>query len=63
MELERQLLDIERRLWTNDAAFYHDNLVENALLIFPETGVCSTCRCGRILRRFANSFIEAHTLA
>jgi hypothetical protein len=34
-----QLLDIERRLWTNDAVFYEDNLTEDCLLVFPETGV------------------------
>ena len=39
MTLEEQLIDIERRLWTNDAAFYKRNLVEDALLVFAETGV------------------------
>src|SRR5687767_3339008 len=38
MDLEQQLLAIERRLWTNDAAFYEQSLVEWALLVFPETG-------------------------
>jgi hypothetical protein len=38
MGLEKQLTDIERKLWTNDAAFYKNSLVEDALLIFPETG-------------------------
>ena len=33
------LIDIERRLWTNDAAFYQDNLTEDCLLVFAETGV------------------------
>jgi hypothetical protein len=33
------LLDIERRLWTNDAVFYKDNLTEDCVLVFPETGV------------------------
>jgi hypothetical protein len=28
------LLAIERRLWTNDAAFYEANLTEEALLVF-----------------------------
>jgi hypothetical protein len=39
MELEKQLIDIERRLWTNDAVFYKNNLREKSLPIFPETGV------------------------
>lgn len=39
MQLQDQLLVIERRLWTNDAAFYEANLAEEALLVFPETGV------------------------
>jgi hypothetical protein len=39
MEREKQLLDIERRLWTNDAVFYRDNLIEQSLLVFPETDV------------------------
>lgn len=33
-----QLLAIEHRLWTNDAAFYEAHLTDDALLIFPETG-------------------------
>ncbi|HEU5240303.1 MAG TPA: hypothetical protein VFU37_24420, partial [Pyrinomonadaceae bacterium] len=33
------LLNIERRLWTNDAVFYQDNLTEDCVLVFPETGV------------------------
>ena len=38
MELQDQLLAIERRLWTNDAAFYEAHLTDDALLIFAETG-------------------------
>jgi hypothetical protein len=38
MELAQQLLAVERRLWKNDADLYRDNLVEEALLVFPETG-------------------------
>ena len=41
MDPEKHLLDIERRLWTNDAAFYEKNLIEEAVLIFPETGPIS----------------------
>jgi hypothetical protein len=37
-ELEKQLIEIERRLWTNDAAFYRNNLTEDCLLVFRETG-------------------------
>jgi hypothetical protein len=33
------LLTIERRLWTNDAVFYKENLTDDCLLVFPETGV------------------------
>jgi hypothetical protein len=39
MDLAEQLLDVERRLWKNDVDLYRDNLVEDALLVFPETGV------------------------
>jgi hypothetical protein len=39
MELEKRLLDIERKLWTNDAVFYESHLIDEALLVFPETGV------------------------
>jgi hypothetical protein len=41
MGLEKELTDIERKLWTNNAAFYKNSLVEDALLIFPETGPIS----------------------
>jgi hypothetical protein len=34
-----RLIDTERKLWTNDAVFYKDNLAEDCLLVFPETGV------------------------
>jgi hypothetical protein len=39
MDLAQQLLEVERRLWKNDVDLYRDNLVEDALLVFPETGV------------------------
>jgi hypothetical protein len=39
MELEKQLVNIERKLWSNDAVFYKHSLIEEALLVFPETGV------------------------
>jgi hypothetical protein len=39
MERAQPLLDIERTLWTNDAAFYHSHLIDESLLVFPETGV------------------------
>ena len=38
MKLEEQLLQIERQLWTNNAELYHDHLVEDAMLVFGETG-------------------------
>lgn len=39
MTLKQQLMEIERRLWTNDPAFYRDNLTDDAALVFKETGV------------------------
>jgi hypothetical protein len=39
MELAQQWLAIERKLWTHDAAFYHSHLIDESLLVFPETGV------------------------
>jgi hypothetical protein len=39
MDLEHELLAIERPLWTNDAAIYESSLVEDAVLVFAETGV------------------------
>jgi hypothetical protein len=39
MALDKQLIDIERKLWSNDAIFYKDNLIAESLLVFPETGV------------------------
>jgi hypothetical protein len=39
MALDKQLMDIERKLWSNDAVFYKDNLIEESLLVFPEIGV------------------------
>jgi hypothetical protein len=38
-EFTEHLIDIERKLWTNNAVFYKDNLTEDCLLVFPETGV------------------------
>jgi hypothetical protein len=35
------LLDIERKLWTNDAAFHEASLLEEALLVFPGSGAIS----------------------
>lgn len=40
-EFPDQLIDIERKLWTNNAVFYKDNLTEDCLLVFAETGVIS----------------------
>lgn len=34
-----QLLDIEKKLWTNDPEFYLQALREDAMLVFKETGV------------------------
>jgi hypothetical protein len=41
MSLKDSLVAIERRLWKNDAALYRDNLHDDALLLFPETGPIS----------------------
>jgi hypothetical protein len=35
------LIAIERKLWTNDAAYYEHTLTDDALLVFAETGVIS----------------------
>jgi hypothetical protein len=32
MRFEKHLIDIERMLWTNDAIFYKNSLIEEALL-------------------------------
>ena len=32
---------MKKKLWTNDAEYYEDRLVEDALLLFGETGVIS----------------------
>jgi hypothetical protein len=39
MALDQPLMAIERKLWSNDAVFYKDTLIAEALLVFPETGV------------------------
>lgn len=38
MSLQDQLLDIERALWTNDPIAYRRHLIEEAVLVFGETG-------------------------
>lgn len=38
MDVESQLLEIERKLWTNDTVFYKHSLTEEAVLVFAETG-------------------------
>jgi Domain of unknown function (DUF4440) len=39
MSLDKQLMEIESKLWSNDAVFYQDTLIGEALLVFPETGL------------------------
>lgn len=39
MAVEKELVDIERKLWTNDAVAYQNRLAEEAPLGFSETGV------------------------
>lgn len=34
-----ELLEIEKKLWTNNAAFYESALTADAMLVFAETGV------------------------
>jgi hypothetical protein len=38
MSLQDQLLDTERKLWTNDPIAYQKHLIEEAVLVFGETG-------------------------
>ncbi len=38
MNLEQQLLTIERSLWTNDAGLYASIFLPDAVIIFPELG-------------------------
>jgi hypothetical protein len=51
MDLADQLLAIERRLWTNDAAFYEGALLPEASLVFAETGVIGRDVAVREIRR------------
>lgn len=51
MELQDQLVAIERRLWTNEAAIYENHLIEDALLVFPETGVITRHIAVQAIRR------------
>ena len=37
-QLAEELTALERPLWTNDPVVYEASLVEEALLVFPETG-------------------------
>ncbi len=39
MGLVDELLAVERQLWKNDAERYGHHLIDEALLVFPETGV------------------------
>jgi uncharacterized protein len=41
MELLDRLLETERMLWTNNAPLYRDTLLDDAILIFPETDIIS----------------------
>jgi hypothetical protein len=40
-DLAQQLQETERKLWLNDAALYETHVLEDGLLVFPETGVIS----------------------
>jgi hypothetical protein len=50
MHLEEDLTAIERELWRNDAELYGYYLDENALLLFPETGVITRSRALEAIR-------------
>jgi hypothetical protein len=39
MPLQDELVTIERTLWTNDRQIYDERLEDDAVLVFPETGV------------------------
>jgi hypothetical protein len=51
MSLANQLLDIERQLWRNDAALYQFHLIEEALLVFPETAVITRSDAVEAIKR------------
>jgi hypothetical protein len=51
MQLENELVAIERRLWTNDASSYEVDLAEEALLAFAETGVITKSRAIEEIKR------------
>lgn len=51
MALHDELLDIERGLWTNDPLVYHASLIEEAMLVFPETGVIGRDQAVAAIRR------------
>jgi hypothetical protein len=38
MDVQNDLLDIERKLWTNNAVITKHSLIEDAVLVFAETG-------------------------
>ena len=38
MSLQDQLLDVERMLWINDPLMYRQHVIEEAVLVFAETG-------------------------
>jgi hypothetical protein len=50
-ELPEHLLNIERKLWTNNAVLYKDNLTEDCLLVFPETGVITRDKAVDAIRK------------
>lgn len=38
IELEAQLMEIEKRLWTNDPKTFEEIVLETAILVYPELG-------------------------
>jgi hypothetical protein len=39
MNVQNELIGIERKLWKNDPVLYRENYTDDALITFPETGV------------------------
>jgi hypothetical protein len=48
--MQEELLQIERRLWTNDAEFYGATLLPDAILIFSDVGKIGTSAAVEAIR-------------
>jgi hypothetical protein len=58
MDTEEQLLDIERKLWTDGAVFYKHNLTEDAVLVFAETGPMTRAEAVEAVRGVGGRWTE-----